>query len=455
MRLSFYGATEEVTGSCFLVETARAKVLVDCGMKQGERMCILRSLDPFGFDPKALNAVLVTHAHFDHTGRLPELVHQGYAGPIYLTAPTKSLTGIILDDSLNIMTENAKRCGDPVPYQKIDETHALAQMQGVNYHTEFEPAPGIKVTFHDAGHILGSAFITLDIEDELTENGKPLRLTFSGDLGNDDVPILGETDALDRSDMVICEATYGDRDHEPTSERAKQLEAFAKKILERGGTLIIPAFSIERTQELLYELDKLLQEGRLPKVPIYLDSPLAIRATDIYRSFEQYLHLDHPVVPNKEFFSFATLKETLSPEDSKAINNDHRPKIIIAGNGMMTGGRVLHHLQRYISDEQSGVLVIGFQAPGTLGRKILNRAPKVTIYGQEFSVHAEVTSIESFSAHADRGKIARWLHTKEGSVKKIFLVHGENATKESFANYLKTSLPAEVIIPRIGQVFDL
>jgi metallo-beta-lactamase family protein len=424
-------------------------------MKQGERMCILRSLDPFGFDPKALNAVLVTHAHFDHTGRLPELVHDGYTGPIYLTAPTKSLTGIILDDSLNIMTENAKRCGDPVPYTKIDKDHALAQMQGVNYHTEFEPAPGIKATFHDAGHILGSSFITLDIEDELTLSGKPLRLTFSGDLGNDDVPILGETDVLQQSDVVICEATYGDRDHEPTSERSKQLEAFSKKVLDRGGTLIVPAFSIERTQELLYELDRLLQEGRLPKVPIYLDSPLAIRATDIYRSFEEYLHFDHPAVAKKEFFSFTTLRETLSSDESKLINDDHRPKIIIAGNGMMTGGRVLHHLLRYLEDEKAGILVIGYQAAGTLGRKILNRAPKVTIYGHELSVRAEVATIESFSAHADRGKMARWLHTKEGSVKKIFLVHGENATKESFSTYLKTSLSAEVIIPRIGQVFDL
>jgi metallo-beta-lactamase family protein len=455
MRLSFFGATEEVTGSCFLVESGTSKILIDCGMKQGERMCILRSLEDFGFTPSSLNAVLVTHAHFDHTGRLPELVHKGYKGPIYMTAPTKSLTAIILDDSLGIMTENAKRCGDPVPYEKEDELTAIAQMQGVNYHTEFEPAPGIKVMFHDAGHILGSSFITLDFEHELTESGKPLRIAFSGDLGNDDVPILSETDALHRADIVVCESTYGDRDHEPTSQRTVELEAFAKKVLERHGTLIIPAFSIERTQELLYELDKLVEEKKLPQVPIYLDSPLAIKATEIYRHFDQYLKFDHPAFKDNDFFSFPTLKETVSADESKLINEDHRPKIIIAGNGMMTGGRVLHHLKRYLDDKNSGVLVVGFQAPGTLGRKILSGTPSVRIYGEEVKVFAEVASIESFSAHGDRAKIARWLHTEEGSVKKIFLVHGEGRTKESFAQYLKKSLSAEIILPRIGQVFEL
>jgi metallo-beta-lactamase family protein len=454
MKLSFHGATEEVTGSCFLIETKNAKVLVDCGMKQGERMCVLRSLDEFGFNPASLDAVLVTHAHFDHTGRLPELIKKGFKGPIFLTPPTKSLSGIILDDAFSVMTENAKRCGDPVPFERADEQKALGQMVGVNYHTEFEAAPGIKAMFHDAGHILGSSFITLDIEEKMGKKGKPFRIAFSGDIGNDDVPILGQTDELQAADVIVTESTYGDRDHEPANLRSEQLLAFAKKIIERRGTLIIPAFSVERTQELLYELDKLLHEGKLPEVPIYLDSPLAIRATELYRHFDQYLHFAHPAVQDKDFFSFSSLRETLQKEASIKINDDHRSKIIIAGNGMMTGGRVLHHLIRYLGDKKAGVLVIGFQAGGTLGRKILDGEKEVKIYGNEIKVEAEVSSIEAFSAHGDRAKLLKWLHTKEGNAEKIFLVHGEGHTKESFKKYVSQSLPGEVIIPRLHEVFE-
>lgn len=446
MKLSFHGATEEVTGSCFLLETKAGNVLIDCGMKQGERMCMLRTLDPFSFDVKKIAAVLVTHAHFDHTGRLPELIALGYTGPIFMTAPTKALADIVLEDSLGIMAENAERCGDIVPYTKDDKDAMLAQVRAVNYHTEFEPVSGVSVMFHDAGHILGSAYISVDVE------GK--RVVFSGDLGNDDVPILPDTEALHRADYVVCEATYGDRDHEPMSSRRDNLLAFAKKILGRKGTLLIPAFSIERTQELLYELDILVTEGKLPRVPVYLDSPLAIRATSIYRHFAQHLVFDHPMM-QQDFFSFPSLHETLSVEESKRINDDRGSKIIIAGNGMMTGGRIMHHLSKYLDDERTGLLVIGFQAPGTLGRKIMQGQKIVHIFGKPTTVRAEIQMIESFSAHGDRGKIARWLHAEEGSVQKIFLVHGDDSAKMSFASYLENTLSAEVIIPRMNQVFEL
>ncbi len=446
MRLSFHGATEEVTGSCFLLETALGNVLVDCGMKQGERMCMLRTLEPFSFDIKKIVAVVVTHAHFDHTGRLPELIAQGYKGPIFMTPPTKALTDIILEDSLGIMFENAEKCGDVVPYTKEDKDAMLEQTQTINYHTTFEPVPGISIMFHDAGHILGSAFISVDVE------GK--RFVFSGDIGNDDVPILPDTEPIHQADFVVCESTYGDRDHESTKSRSGKLLAFAKKVLNRKGTLLIPAFSVERTQELLYELDLLVTQNKLPKVPIYLDSPLAIRATSLYRHFSPHLQIDHPLMQG-DFFSFPSLHETLRADESKKINDDHGPKIIIAGNGMMTGGRILHHLMRYVDDERTGLLVIGFQAPGTLGRKILNKAPTVKIFGKELKVRAEVGMIESFSAHGDRAKLARWLHPEEGSIKKVFLVHGEDASKMSFASYLHGTTSAEIIIPRMNQVFEV
>ena len=456
MRLSFHGAVEEVTGSCFLVETKRAKVLIDAGMKQGERMCVTRSLDPFGFDVTELDAVLVTHAHFDHTGRLPELIKLGYRGPIYMTAPTKALVEIILDDALKIMAENAERCGDPTPYSADHKQLAMSLMQGLGYHTEFEAAPGIKVMFHDAGHILGSSFVSLDLEDSLTETGKPKRIIFSGDIGNDHIPILPETESIHQADVVVCESTYGDSIHEPSETRTLRLADFASKVLKRGGTLVIPAFSIERTQELLHELDIMLLEKKLPAVPIYLDSPMAIRTTEVYRHFKHYLHFDHPVLgPDQDFFSFPSLHETMSTEESKQINQDKRAKIILAGNGMMTGGRVLHHLKHHLEDPLSGVLIVGYQAAGTLGRRIFDREKTVRIYREEYQVRAEVLAIGAFSAHADKAKLLRWLHPEEGQVAKIFLVHGDNPVKDAFAKFLSKSLSAEIIIPRLSQTFEL
>lgn len=456
MRLSFHGAVEEVTGSCFLLETETAKILVDCGMKQGERVCVMRSLEPFGFDVTALDAVFVTHAHFDHTGRLPELIKLGYTGPIYLTAPTKALADIILEDSLKIMAENAERCGDPVPWESVDKQRAVAQMKGIGYHTEFEPAPGIKAMFHDAGHILGSSYLSLDFEAQLNAHGQPTRVVFSGDIGNDNVPILPPTEPIERADIVVCESTYGNSIHEPATTRRTALVEFSHKILKQGGTLIIPAFSIERTQEILYELDGLLNEKKIPEVPIYLDSPMAIRATEVYRHYKQYLHFDHPVLgADNDFFSFPSLRETMSVEESKLINDDKRPKIILAGNGMMTGGRVMHHLRRYISDPVSGVLIVGYQAQGTLGRKILEHQKNVRIYGQPYDVRAQVLAIDAYSAHGDKTKLLHWLHPNQDAIEKIFLVHGENDVKAAFAEYLRSSLSAEVIIPRLSQSFTL
>lgn len=456
MKLSFHGGVEEVTGSCFLLETKNAKILVDCGMKQGERICINRSLDPFAFDPGSLTAVFVTHAHFDHTGRLPELVRHGYRGKIYLTAPTKALASLILDDSIKIMKENAKRCGDPVPYEAEDKNQAEAQMQGVNYHTQLEVAPGVRAMFHDAGHILGSSFLTIEVDEVKNERGQPYRITFSGDLGNDHAPILPPTEPISRADAVVCETTYGDRLHEPPAMRKKKLIEFVTRVIGRRGTLLIPAFSIERTQELLYELDTLLLDKKIPSVPIYLDSPLAIRATEVYRHYKQFLQFDHPVMgPDQDFFSFPTLRETLSTDESKLINEDHRPKVIIAGNGMMTGGRILHHMLRYLDDSLAGVLVVGYQARGTLGRKILDRVPEAKIYRQEVKVRAEVMEIEGFSAHADQEKITRWLQPQEGKIEHIFLVHGDDSAKQAFSQHLQKFTSAKVTIPRQAQVVEL
>ena len=450
MRLSFHGGVEEVTGSCFLLETEQGRLLVDCGMFQGERMCGVQNLDDFGFDPAHIDAVIVSHAHYDHTGRLSLLVKKGFTGKIYMTPPTKALSRIVLEDALTVMTENAQECGDPVLFGEEDLRKMLANCVGVNYHTQFEPIQGCSVMFHDAGHILGSAFVTIDTEDK--------RVLFSGDVGNEHIPILPDTEPISHADVIVCESTYGDRDHEATEMRSKQLVEMATKVLNRGGTLIIPSFSIERTQELLYELDQLVDQTLIPNVPVYLDSPLAIRATEIYRDFSNSLRFDRSVLksPDRDFFSFRNLKETLTVDESKKINDDHKAKIIISGSGMMTGGRVLHHLKRYLSDPKSGVLIIGYQAKGTLGRKIQEGQPTVTIYNDEIPVKAEIKKIDAFSAHADRNKLASWLHPREsGDAKRVFLVHGDPEVKEKFKTFLEDRIKSDVIIPQFHEVFDI
>lgn len=453
MRLSFYGAVEDVTGSCFVLETAKGKLLIDCGMHQGERMCSKKNLEPFGFDPTHIHAAVVTHAHFDHTGRLPDVVKQGFAGKIFMTPPTKGLMELVLEDSVHVMAENAKKCGDPVVYEMHDLHAMLEHVVTVPYHHVTTVFDGVTVEFFDAGHILGSSFVRVVVDD----GGETKTIIFSGDVGNDDVPILPDTEDRPPADYVICEATYGAKDHEKAAVREPMLADFVKKIIGRNGTVIIPAFSVERTQELLFALDQLLQRGEIPSIPMYLDSPLAIRATELYRFFTEYLSFDHPASPGKDhdWFRFPTLTETLSVDASKTINDDNRPKIIIAGNGMMTGGRVLHHLARYIEDAKSGLLIIGYQADHTLGRKIQNGATQITIYGEPHQVRAELLTIDAFSAHGDQKKLTRFVRGTGALPKQVFLVHGEGPTKEAFATHLRASVGVDVQIPHVMQTYEL
>lgn len=446
MNLSFHGANNEVTGSCHLLTAKDAngidrRILIDCGMFQGERMCGDKNMVAFGFDPSTLDAVFVTHPHADHTGRLPKLIKEGYKGPITMTLPCKALTTVVLNDAFHIMTENAEKCDDKVLYEREDVDVLESRVVGIGYHEQVTVAPGITVMLHDAGHVLGSAFISVEAE------GK--RVIFSGDVGNDHVPILPDTESISQADVVVCEATYGHRVHEPPTERAAKLREAVEGTIQRGGVLLIPSFSIERTQELLYELDLMLHTLKT-NVPIYIDSPMAIRATEIYRHFKEYLRFDASILSeqDRDFFSFPNLRETLSADDSKAINDVKAPKIIIAGSGMMSGGRIMHHLIRYLPDAKSRVLIIGYQAAGTLGRKIYEGAKEVTIYRQKVEVRAGVAAIGAFSAHADMNKLTRWLKPENGPVpKKIFLVHGDPEAKTVFATHLRHQLKTEVVIP--------
>lgn len=453
MRLTFHGGVEDVTGSCFLLETSKGKLLIDCGMHQGERMCSQKNLEPFGFTPAHLTSVVVTHAHFDHTGRIPVVVKEGYTGKIFMTPPTKALTQIVLEDSVRVMAENAKKCGDPVPYEAHDLTAMLEAVVTVPYHHVIELFDGVTAEFFDAGHILGSSFVRVIATDGMETKS----FIFSGDIGNDDVPILPATEDRPATDFVVCEATYGGGEHEPTSMREAKLGEFVKKIIGRGGTVLLPAFSVERTQEILFALDQLLQRGEIPHVPMYLDSPLAIKATTVYRHFHEYLSFEHPAAPGKDddWFRFPTLTETLSVDASKHINEDRRPKVIIAGNGMMTGGRIMHHLAQYVDDERSGILIVGYQAKYTLGKTIQGGAKEIRIFGDTRSVRATVETIDAFSAHGDQKKLTRFIRGTGALPETVFLVHGETETKEQFAEHLRVVLGVTVDIPHVEQTYEI
>ncbi|TAL50433.1 MBL fold metallo-hydrolase [Patescibacteria group bacterium] len=447
MKVSFHGAAREVTGSCHRLEFLDAEgkshaILFDCGMFQGEHMCGNKNMTPFGFDAKEIEAVFISHPHADHTGRLPKLVKEGFRGSIYMVEPCVGLAKLVLEDAHHIMMEEAQKCGSSVLYELKDLDEAFQQVKSVAYHEHIELAPGVTIVFHEAGHVLGSSYISLEAE------GK--RVVFSGDIGNDDVPILPETELLTRADVVICESTYGHREHEPMNTRGDKLREAIQDIIKQRGVLMIPAFSIERTQELLYEINKLLLGELRTNLPIFLDSPMAIKATALYRHFKNFLKFDESILkdPDKDFFSFPNLRETLTVPESKSINDVVPPKIIIAGSGMMSGGRIMHHLIRYLPYKQNRLLIIGYQAQGTIGRRLYEGAKSVRIFGEDVDVHAQVSAIGAFSAHADMNKLTRWLRPEDGEIpQKIFLVHGDPEAKEVFATHLRHQLQTEVIVP--------
>jgi metallo-beta-lactamase family protein len=455
MKLSFHGAVRGVTGSCHKLQMVDSdgktkNILFDCGMFQGEQMCGTKNMDDFGFDPKEIDAVFISHPHADHTGRLPKLVKEGYSGPIYMIEPCSGLATLVLKDAHHIMVENAKRCGGTVLYELPDLLKAFDQVKTIGYHQQVDVAPGITVMMHDAGHVLGSAFISVKAE------GKDI--VFSGDIGNDDVPILPPTEAISQADVVICESTYGHRKHEGVEARSESLKKAIETVIRDKGVLMIPAFSIERTQELLYEIDRLLLNELKTKIPIFLDSPMAIRATALYRQYKHYLRFDVPITsePDQDFFSFPNLRETLSVQDSKAINDYGTPKIIIAGSGMMSGGRIMHHLLHYLSNAKNQLLIIGYQAKGTTGRKLFEGAKHVKIFREDVSVHAKISAIGAFSAHGDMDKLTRWLQPTDGKIpEKIFLVHGDPESKENFATHLRDNLKTEVLVPEYQKSYEL
>lgn len=432
MKLTFFGAAGEVTGSCSRLEIGEHKILVDCGLFQGTHEDEKRNYDPLPFDPKELSAVIVTHAHLDHVGRLPLLVKNGYQGFFYATAPTAELTRLVLEDNFGIMDYEHKKFGHPMLYELSDIENVMAQFKEVDYYETRDLQNGIKFKFHEAGHILGSVFV------EILAEGK--RIVFSGDVGNVNVPILRDTDKLpDDIDLLVCESTYGDRHHESPAERAELVKQLVEKALEHGGVLMIPSFALERTQELLYELNDLIdRHHKIKSLPIFLDSPLAIDTIKVYKKYPQYYdeEAEKFFKEGDDIFNFEGLEKTYTRDESMKINHVPAPKIIIAGSGMMTGGRILHHAIRYVSDHKNTLLLIGYQSPGTLGWKLLTGVDRIPVHGESVPVRCTVKMVNAFSAHGDSNKLQQWIVSGKTAPRRVVLNHGDKFSAEALAKVL-------------------
>ncbi len=463
--LSFYGAAGTVTGSCSLLDTGSTRGLVDCGLFQGNRTVRALNAQPFPFDAGRAAFLLLTHAHTDHTGLVPKLVKEGFEGPIYATRATIDLLDFMLLDSARIQESDARRANrrrerrgeKPLPplYTQDDARAAIARLKPVEYETWVEVAPGVQARFWNAGHMLGSASVEVKFPEAGT--GNTMRLLFSGDLGPEEKVFHPEPDAEQGFDYIVCESTYGDRDRDDYTLAARR-EALRKELaagLERGGNIVIPAFAVERSQELLHDIGALLAEGALPKATVYLDSPLASKVTEVFARHAAHLE-DMELAPDA-LFRDPAFRVTQDVEDSKAIKKVERGAIIISASGMADAGRVVHHLRNNIWRKECTILFVGYQAPGTLGSIIRSGKPEVSIRGEAYKVRAAIRGIGNYSAHADRGELLSWIAERMPVVGGVFLNHGDDDARAAMRRDLAAmGVDAETIfLPQFDESFDL
>lgn len=469
MEITFHGAVRTVTGSQHLVEVNGLKILLDCGLYQGSRKESYSRNQNLPFDASQIDILVLSHAHIDHSGNVPNLVKSGFTGDIVCTYATRDLCAIMLRDSAKIQQYdieyvNKKRERQKLPllepiYTTEDAVESLKNFIGIGYERPYRLTPNITLTFYDAGHILGSAIVVLDIVDQ--DEKRDVRLVFSGDIGRPHRPILRDPTFLQEADVLLIESTYGNRYHEKIDEATNKLERIVNETCQRGGKLIVPAFAVGRTQELVYRLHQLVENRDIsPNLPVYVDSPLAIDATGIYRLHpEAYDEETHNFLANDRHgdpFGFEMMRYTRSTSESKELNFLRESAVIISASGMAEAGRILHHLKNNVEDPRNTILIVGWQAPHTLGRRIVEKQSKVRIFGEEYALNAQVETINGLSAHADRAELLDWTGHLVKRPSHTFIVHGEEDASLAFADALRQEqLFENVAVPQLGQKFKV
>lgn len=465
MHIEFHGAARTVTGSQHLIEVNGQRILLDCGFYQGRRQETYERNLNFAYDPQHVDVLVLSHAHIDHSGNIPNLVKSGFQGDIVCTYATRDLCSIMLRDSGKIQESdiryvNKRRKRENLPpvepiYTMEDAVNSLRYFVGIGYERPYRLAKGVTLTFYDAGHILGSAMVKLEIEDHETK--EIYTLIFSGDIGRYDRPILGDPTTFKEADILIMESTYGNRDHEAAAPDNQKLADVVNQTTQRGGKIVVPAFAIGRTQELVYRLHELMQAGEIPHIPVYVDSPLAINATGIYRLHpEAYdAEMAELLLQGQDPFAFDTMHYTTTVQQSKALNDSPQSAVIISASGMAEAGRILHHLAHTVEDKKNTVLIVGWQAPHTLGRRLVEKRPQVKIFGQPFDLNAQVVTMNGFSGHAGRSELLAWTSEFTRPPQHTFLVHGEYEAAVALAEGLHGQGFEKVTIPEVGQQVDI
>jgi metallo-beta-lactamase family protein len=464
MRIKFHGAAHTVTGSQHLLEINGSKLLLDCGMYQGKRAETYERNLNFRYDPRSVDAVLLSHAHIDHSGNLPNLVKQGYEGQIFATRASAELGGLMIRDSGRIQESDAafvskkraERGQDPVEplYTEQDAEEAATRFKGVDYDQAFEPIPGVVARFHEAGHILGSASISLEIE----EKGRKIRLWFSGDIGRYRMPLLRDPILPEAADYMIMESTYGDKSHSNPENAFIEFRDVVKRTVERGGKVIVPAFAVGRTQELVYNLNEMMTEGQVPHVPVFVDSPLAVNATQVFRNHPECFDEEtrqfvqearHPAL------DFKMLTYIKSVDESKALNERKEPMIILSASGMAETGRIVHHIRNNIGDPKNTICIVSWQAPYTMGRRLADREPQVNIFGEIHKRKCDVATIGGLSGHAGQDLLTKYALGVKDTAKQIFLVHGEERQAMTLQNLLKERGVPQTYYPELHEGVDI
>ena len=442
-KITFCAGAGSVTGANFLFEIDNKKILIDCGLTQGFEIADDVNWMPFSYDPKTIDILFITHSHIDHIGKIPKLIDEGFKGVIYSTKPTRALTLPMLEDTAGILSKNKQFNLDKI-YSEENISKAFTQWMTFDYHEKIQITPNLEVSFKDAGHILGSAMV------EFIYNGK--KVLFTGDLGNSPSPLLPDTEKITDADYLIMESVYGDRNHESRNDRRSLLEKVIEDNYKRKGTLIIPTFSLERSQELLFELNELVGNNRIPVMPIFFDSPLAIRLTEVFKQFRSYFNEEAQKAMSHEkyLFDFPGLHSTLKSEESRLINDAPNPKIVIAGSGMSSGGRIVHHEKHYLPDPNNTILLTGYQSTGTLGRLIEEGVKKVKISGEEVNVRAHVEKILGYSGHKDGDGLFHFVEDMQDAVKKVFVVMGEPKSAMFLVQRLRDNLGIDASAPEKG-----